>query len=115
MLHLCSNYQYQPDLLFNLPSVRIASSCLPTCVQDKQASYQYDEGKESTLVRIVLRTIPGEYDMAVKSVHDMVRFRKAGETGALAKITNLQDNSRKNYSEDWFSPYEESHAQLINS
>ncbi len=86
---------------------------LDMCPKNKQASY--DEGKESTLVRIVLRTIPGEYDMAVKSVHDMVRFRKAGESGALAKITNLQDNSRKNYSEDWLPPYEELRAELINA
>jgi hypothetical protein len=86
---------------------------LDMCPKDKHATYE--EGKETTLVRIVLRTISGEYDMAVKSVHDMVRFRKAGETGALGKITNLQDNSRKNYSEDWLSPYEELRAELINA
>ena len=33
------------------------------CPKDKLASY--DEGKESTLVRIIIRFLPKEYDMSV--------------------------------------------------
>jgi hypothetical protein len=78
---------------------------LDMCPKDKIE--EYDVGKETTLTRIVLSKVPAEYDPAVKSVHDMVRFRKAGESGELAKITNLEDHSRKNYSSDWLPPYEE--------
>ena len=61
---------------------------LDMCPNDKRDGYE--EGKETTLTRIVLRTYPAEYDPAVKSVQDMVRFRKAGESGEMAKITNLR-------------------------
>jgi hypothetical protein len=83
------------------------------CPKDKQDEYEI--GKESTLTRIVLRTVPAEYDPAVKSVHDMVRFRKAGEAGALGKLTNLEDHSRKNYSADWLPPWDELRTELINT
>ena len=86
---------------------------LDMCPNGKRATYE--EGKESTLVRIILRTISGEYDAAVKSMHDMVRFRKANATGLLGSITNLPDHSRKNYSEEWLPPYEELRAELINA
>jgi hypothetical protein len=81
--------------------------------QDKRDAY--DVGKETTLTHIVLRTAPAEYDPAIKSVHDMVRFRKAGESGKLDQITNQEDHSRKNYSEDWLPPYSELRTELINT
>ena len=86
---------------------------LDMCPKDKIDDY--DVGKETTLTRIVLSKVPAEYDAAVKSVHDMVRFRKAGEAGELAKITNLEDHSRKNYSSDWLPPYEELRTELIDT
>ncbi len=39
---------------------------LDMCPKDKRATY--DEGKESTLLRIILRFLPKEYDAAVKEV-----------------------------------------------
>ncbi len=68
------------------------------CPKDKHNTYE--EGKETTLVRIVIRLLPKEYDAAVKSVRDLVRFRKAVAAGTLDKISNLEDVSRMNYSED---------------
>ena len=72
------------------------------CTKDKLASY--DEGKESTLVRIIIRFLPKEYDMSVKAVRDLLRFRKAGAAGIMDSITNLEDVTRINYSVDWLPP-----------
>jgi hypothetical protein len=83
------------------------------CPKDKLDTYE--EGKETTLVRIVIRLLPKEYDAAVKSVRDLVRFRKAGAAGTLDKISNLEDVSRMNYSEDWLPPYDELRAELIST
>ncbi len=54
----------------------------------------YDTGKECTLVRILLRTLPAEYDAAVKSVRDLTKLRKYGLLGDLTQITNKEDNTR---------------------
>jgi hypothetical protein len=75
---------------------------LDMCPKDKQPTY--DEGKESTLVRIILRFLPKEYDAAVKEVRSFVRFRKAGAAGTMDKTSNLEDITRINYSEDWLPP-----------
>ena len=83
------------------------------CPKDKRD--EYEVGKEATLTRIVLRTVPAEYDPAVKSVHDLVKFRKAGEAGALGQLTNFEDHSRKNCSADWLPPWEELRTELINT
>ncbi len=53
--------------------------------------------------------------MAVKSVQDLVRLRKAGAEGQLGLITNLEDNVRKNYSVEWLPPYNELRVELINT
>ncbi len=71
---------------------------LDLCPVDKQD--QYEEGKETTLVRILLRTLPKEYDSSVKAVQDLVRLRKASIEGQVGYITNLEDNVKKNYSSD---------------
>ena len=84
---------------------------LDMCPLENQDSY--DAGKESTLVRILLRTLPSEYDMAVKSVQDLVRLRKASVEGQVGSITNLEDNVRKNYSADWLPKYDELRSELI--
>ena len=57
----------------------------------------YDDGKEETLVRILLRHLPAEYDAAVKTVKDLARLRKYSEEGNLESITNCEDNTRANY------------------
>jgi hypothetical protein len=82
------------------------------CPKDKLATY--DEGKESTMVRMIIRYLPKEYDMSVKAVRDLVRFRKAGAEGTMNSITNLEDVSRINYSEDWLPPYDELRTELIH-
>ncbi len=58
---------------------------LEMCPKDKRDTY--DTGKECTLVRILLRTLPAEYDPAVKSVRDLTKFRKYGLLGDLTQIT----------------------------
>jgi hypothetical protein len=97
------------DKLDSLEEVR--EFLLDMCPLENQDSY--DAGKESTLVRILLRTLPSEYDMAVKAVQDLVRLRKASVEGQVGSITNLEDNVRKNYSADWLSKYDELRSELI--
>jgi hypothetical protein len=75
----------------------------------------YDTGKECTLVRILLRTLPAEYDQAVKSVRDMMKLRKYGAMGDMTKITNKEDNTRTNYDDEWLPPYDELRIELVNS
>ncbi len=82
------------------------------CPKDKQDSY--DNGKESMLVRILLATLPKEYDCAVKECRSLVRFQKASSEGTLDSISNLEDNVRRNYSEDWLPTYLELRTELVN-
>ena len=86
---------------------------LDMCPRDKIDTYE--PGKETTLVRILQLTLPEEYDQAMKTVMDLVRVRKASESGGLDTITNLEDNVRKNYSIDWLPPYKELRTELINT
>jgi hypothetical protein len=73
----------------------------------------YEDGKETTLTRIILRHRPKEYDSAVKTVMDLHRFRLYAKEGDLSKITNLEDNSRVVYNSDWLPKYEELRVALI--
>jgi hypothetical protein len=73
----------------------------------------YEDGKETTLVRIILRHRPREYDSAVKTVMDLHRFRLYAKEGDLKKITNLEDNSRVVYNTDWLPNYDELRVALI--
>jgi hypothetical protein len=86
---------------------------LEMCPKDKRDTY--DTGKETTLVRIVLRTIPQEYDQAVKSVRDLTKLRKYGVMGDLTQITNKEDNTRTHYDDEWLPPYDELRIELIDS
>jgi hypothetical protein len=86
---------------------------LEMCPKDKRDTY--DTGKECTLVRILLRTLPAEYDQAVKSVRDMMKLRKYGAMGDMTKITNKEDNTRTNYDDEWLPPYDELRIELVNS
>jgi hypothetical protein len=83
------------------------------CPKDKRDNYQ--DGTEQTLVRMILRLLPAEYDAAIKSVRDLSRLRKYGEEGDITQITNLEDNSRLNYSTDWLPDYLELRMELINA
>ncbi len=42
-----------------------------------------------------------EYDAAVKAVRDLHRFRTYGKLGEIGKITNYEDNTRRNYETEW--------------
>ncbi len=66
------------------------------------------------LVRILLATLPKEYDGAVKECRSLVRFRKASMEGTLDSLSNLEDNVRRNYSEDWLPTYLELRTELVN-
>jgi hypothetical protein len=83
------------------------------CPRDQRENYE--DGKETTLVRIILRHRPKEYDAAVKTVMDLHRFRLYGRGGDLGSITNLEDNSRVIYNTDWLPNYEELRQELISS
>ena len=81
------------------------------CPEDKRDTYE--DGKEHTLVRIILRHIPAEYDAAVKYVRNMVKLRKYGENGNLSGFTNKEDHTRVNYDSEWLPPYDELRDELI--
>ncbi len=69
------------------------------CPADMRDSYE--DGKEVTLIRLILRHLPAEYDASVKSVRDLARLRKYSKVGDLGAITNQEDNTRTNYATDW--------------
>ncbi len=81
------------------------------CPSDKRESYE--DGKETTLTRLILRKLPKEYDVAVKTVRDLHRFRAYGKEGDISKITNLEDNTRRNYETEWLPRYLELRTELI--
>jgi hypothetical protein len=65
------------------------------CPKDKRDTYE--DAKEYTLVRILLRTLPVEYDSAMKSVRDLMKLRKYGTMGDFSTITNKKDHTRMNF------------------
>ncbi len=81
---------------------------LKMCPADKN-------GKEETLVRMLVRLLPAEYDQAVKAVKDLARLRKYSEGGQLDAITNCEDNTRANYATDYLPNYTELRFELINA
>ncbi len=78
---------------------------LEMCPKDKRDGHE--NGQESKLVRIILEKPPKEYDEAVKTCRNILRFCKASESGTMDLITNFEDNVRMNYSTDWLPPYVE--------
>ena len=81
------------------------------CPKDKRE--EYDDGKETTLTRMIIRKLPKEYDVAVKAVRDLHRFRTYGKNGDIGKITNFEDNTRRNYETEWLPLYSELRTELI--
>ena len=75
----------------------------------------YDDGKEETLIRLLLRHLPAEYDATVKTVKDLARLRKYSEGGNLESITNCEDNTRANYAIDYLPDHTELRFELIRT
>ncbi len=86
---------------------------LEMCPADMRDTYE--DGKEETLVRLIVRHLPAEYDQAVKAVKDLARLRKYSEGGILDFITNCEDNTRANYATDYLPNYAELRFELINT
>ncbi len=69
---------------------------LRMCPKDKHKDY--DEGrKETTLVRLILITLPAEYDNAVHHVRNLMVIREMVKGGDIESITNLDDAAKINY------------------
>jgi hypothetical protein len=81
------------------------------CPREKRE--EYEDGKETTLTRLIIRKLPKEYDVAVKTVRDLHRFRAYGKEGDISKITNVEDNTRRNYETEWLPRYDELRIELI--
>jgi hypothetical protein len=75
----------------------------------------YEDGKEETLIRLLLRHLPAEYDGTVKTVKDLARLRKYSEAGNLVTITNCEDNTRANYAADYLPDYTDLRFELIRT
>jgi hypothetical protein len=75
----------------------------------------YEDGKKETLVRLIVRHLPAEFDQAGKAVKDLARLRKYSEGGKLDAITNYEDNTRANYAMDCLPNYAELCIELINT
>jgi hypothetical protein len=86
---------------------------LEMCPKDKRDTYE--DAKKHTLVRILLKTLPAEYDGAVKSVRDLIKLRKYGVMGDFSGISNKDDHTRTNYDSKWLPPYDELRVELVNS
>jgi hypothetical protein len=85
---------------------------LRLCPKDKHKDY--DEGKETTLVRLILNTLPAEYDNAVHHVRNLMAIREMVKGGDIESITNLDDAVKINYDTSWLPPYKELRVGLIN-
>ena len=68
---------------------------LRMCPEDKHKDYE--EGKESTLVRNILNFLPAEYDDAVQNVRNIMKIREMMASGNVNVITNLDDAIKINY------------------
>ncbi len=63
----------------------------------KEKHKDYEEGKESTLVRNIINFLPAEYDEAVQNVRNIMRIREMVKSGNIDSITNLDDAIKINY------------------
>jgi hypothetical protein len=100
-----------PDKLSQLEEER--DYLLRMCPKDKHKDY--DEGKETTLVRLILNTLPSEYDDAVQNVRNLMRIREMIKSGNIDSITNLDDAIKINYDTSWLPPYQELRVGLVNA
>ena len=81
----------------------------------KEMHKDYDEGKESTLVRNILNALPVEYDDAVQNVRNLVRIREMIKSGNIELVTNVDDAIKINYDTSWLPPYAELRVGLTNA
>ena len=81
----------------------------------KEMHKDYDEGKESTLVRNILNALPAEYDDAVQNVRNLVRIREMIKSGNIDMVTNVDDAIKINYDTSWLPPYAELRVGLVNA
>jgi hypothetical protein len=100
-----------PDKLDQLEEER--NYLLRMCPKDKHKDY--DEGKETTLVRLILNTLPAEYDSTVHHVRSLMAIRNMVKGGDIDSITNLDDAVKINYDTSWLPPYKELRVGLANS
>ena len=100
-----------PDKLAQLEQER--DYLLRMCPKEKHKDY--DEGKETTLVRLILNTLPAEYDDAVQNVRNLMRIREMIKSGDMESITNLDDAVKINYDTSWLPPYKELRVGLVNA
>jgi hypothetical protein len=100
-----------PDKLDQLEEER--NYLLRMCPKDKHKDY--DEGKETTLVRLILNTLPAEYDSAVHHVRNLMAIRNMVKGGDIDSITNLDDAVKINYDTSWLPLYKELRVGLVNA
>ena len=81
----------------------------------KEMHKEYEEGKESTLVRNILNALPAEYDDAVQNVRNLVRIREMIKSGNIDLVTNVDDAIKINYDTSWLPPYAELRVGLVNA
>ncbi len=81
----------------------------------KEKHKDYEEGKESTLVRNILNFLPAEYDDAVQNVRNLMKIRDMVTKGDVSLITNLDDAIKINYDTSWLPPYAELRVGLVNA
>jgi hypothetical protein len=96
-----------PDKLAQLEEER--GYLLRMCSKDKHKDY--DEGKETTLVRMILNHLPSEYDDAVQNVCNLMKVREMIKSN----ITNIDDAIKINYDTSWLPPYKELRVGLVNA
>jgi hypothetical protein len=100
-----------PDKLDQLEEER--NYLLRMCPKEKHRDYE--EGKETTLVRNILNFLPAEYDDAVQNVRNLMRIREMMASGNVAAVTNLDDAVKINYDTSWLPPYAELRVGLVNA
>jgi hypothetical protein len=86
---------------------------LQMCPKDKRDTYE--DGKEHTLVRLLLRTLSAEYAASVKSVLHLMKLQQYGKKGDFSDISNKEDRTRTNYDSEWLLPYDELRVELVSS
>jgi hypothetical protein len=82
----------------------------------KSMHKNYEEGKETTLVRNIINCLPAEYDDAVQNVRNIMKIREMMKNGNINSLTNIIDDAIKiNYDTSWLPPYAELRVGLVNA
>jgi hypothetical protein len=105
--HKCN----MPDKLDQLEEER--NYLLRMCPKDKHKDYE--DGKETTLLRNIINHLPPEYDDAVQNVRNIMKIRDMVKSGNVDSITNIDDAIKINYDTTWLPPYAELRVGLVNA